>query len=228
MKKSRIFCVVLAVAMIAGITGLAFAAQNVANTSQKGSLLVFPKIDITGSRDTIVMISNDYSNGVQLQCYWVDKDQKWEDFAFRITKKQPVWFSAKSGVGSIGVPPFNFGTGVGELKCWAVTNNEDAQISWNHLYGTAKVLDFAAGNTYEYNSWNYTARGVARGVQVGTPGDLVLSGVDGDYDGCPKYLLANFPAVSTVANPNIVGLEDGFVQFRDVSLTVAMCNEDLQ
>ena len=233
MKKSRLLCVVLAVAMIAGITGLASAAQDVANTSQKGSLIIFPKIDITGGRDTIVMISNDYSNGVQLQCYWVDSEQNWEDFSFRITKKQPVWFSARSGEGTVGVPPFDFGTGVGELKCWAVTNNQDNQISWNHLWGTAKVLDFAFGTAYEYNSWNFTARDVARGNTVGNPGELVLSGQTGDYDGCPKYLLANFPAVSNLVtddplDDNIIVLEPGAVRFDNVSLTVALCNEDLR
>ena len=228
MKKSRLLCVVLAIAMIVGITGLASAAQDVANTSQKGSLMVFPKINITGSNDTIIMISNDYSLGVQLQCYWVDSDQKFEDFSFRITKKQPVWFSAKNGVGSIGVPPFDFGTGLGELKCWAVTGNQDGQISFNHLWGTAKVLNFADGTAYEYNSWNFTARNVAIGQAIGDPGKLVLSGEDNAYDGCPQYLLVNFPAVSNDDTKNIVDLEDGRVRFDDVSLTVALCNEDLR
>jgi len=231
--KNRLLCVIMAVAMIAGIAGMASAAQDVANTSQKGSLIIFPKIITAGTVDTIVMISNDYSKGVDLQCYWVDSQQNWEDFSFRITKKQPVWFSAQSGQGSINVPPFDFGTGLGELKCWAVSPNQDAQISFNHLYGTAKILEFNYGAAMEYNSWNFTARDVPLAGEVGVPGELVLSGLSGDYDGCPKYLLANFPAVSNTVtagaqDDNIIALEDGPVRFDNVSLTVAMCNEDLR
>lgn len=242
MKK--VFVFVLVLAFFAGMTGLVSAAQNVANTSQKGSLLVFPKIDVSGDRDTIVMISNDYTSAVDVQCYWMDQYQNWEDFSFKLTKKQPVWFSAKSGIGNVGVPPFGSFGEVGELKCWAVNAAQGEQISFNHLWGTAKVIDFRGafrdgidikslnwfdGWAYEYNSWNFTARGVALGQPVGTAGELVLSGADGAYDGCPQYLLFNIASVGAKwGYPDY--WDDGYFFFKNknTDLTIALCQEDLR
>jgi len=218
MKKS-ILAVFVAIAMVAGVGGVVFAAQNVANVSQKGSLLVFPKIDISEGKDTLVSISNDYYRPVAVKCIWVDADQEIADFVFEITKNQPVCFSAATGEGTVDVPPFD--GPVGELKCFAVNDNADQQISWNHLYGTAKVIDFLDETAYEYNSWNFIARGVKRGNPVGNAGDLILSGNRGEYDGCPSYLLFNFRSVGSSVE------SVGVVDFNDTDLTVALCKEDL-
>jgi hypothetical protein len=58
---------------VALFTGPAFAAQNVANTSQKGSLLKFPNIDVRDedSATTTIEISNDLNIGVNLTCVYV-------------------------------------------------------------------------------------------------------------------------------------------------------------
>ena len=246
MKKIGI--IVLALAFFAGMTGLVSAAQNVGNTSQKGSLLIFPKIDVSENRDTIIMISNDNSKSVNIQCYWMDDYQNWEDFAFFMTKKQPVWFSARTGKGNITVPPFESfaANGVGELKCWAVDANQENQISWNHLFGTAKVINFGGakdralqldskswsdGWAYEYSSWNFTARAVAAGDVVGTGGELLLTGLDGDYDGCPKYLLFNIAAVEAEWDyEDEEWGDEGWFSFenKNTDLTIALCQQDLR
>ncbi|MBW2072553.1 MAG: hypothetical protein JRI89_15030 [Deltaproteobacteria bacterium] len=230
--RNLLVIAVAAVFMLVGAATLAVAAQNVGNTSQKGSLLIFPKIDVQSGKDTIVFISNDYYRTVWLKCYWVDKKQDSEDFMFKLTANQPIWFNAKTGHGTVNVPPFNFGEPVGELKCWAVDAASSNQISWNHLWGTAKVVDFLTGTAYEYNSWNFIARGVTRGQPVGTGGELVLSGASGAYDACPKYLLFNFPAVSDyddiIGGLNIIRKPDGKLIFVDYDLTVVPCKEDLR
>ncbi|MBW2072552.1 MAG: hypothetical protein JRI89_15025 [Deltaproteobacteria bacterium] len=223
--KKGIVAVFVTLMLIAGVWSLGFAAQNVANTSQKGSLLIFPKIVTAGERDTVIFISNDYYRPVWIKCYWVDSKQDIEDFMFKMTANQPVWFDAKDGLGSVDVPPFNFGTGYGELKCWAVNDAGSDQISWNHLFGTAKIIDFEYGVAVEYNSWNFIARGVTRGQKVGTGGELVLSGAAGAYDACPKYLLFNFPAVG---QSNTIEKPDGYLTFLDYDLTVVPCKQDLR
>ena len=66
-KKTLIFPLIVAL-MLVGLCTVSSAAQNVANTSQKGSLLIFPKIVVGNGWDTVVKISNDYLTEVWIQC----------------------------------------------------------------------------------------------------------------------------------------------------------------
>jgi hypothetical protein len=147
------------------------------------------------------------------------------DFAFRLTKKQAVTFDVATGdagpngflatfpttVGDFpfitpGVPASPFR---GELICFAVNPAGSAQESHNHLSGTATVgisAPLLGGEsasvpvfTYEYNSWNFVARGVAAGQAVGTPGRLDLTGANGAYDACPAYNLVHFSPTTVLA-----------------------------
>ena len=130
---------------------------------------------MNNASDTIIQISNDYPRGVMVKCYWVDLEQQIQDFMFLVTITQPVWFRASDGLGTASytnrdktapdastqpmtVPPF-FPDSQGELKCWAVNFEGNSQINWNHLYGTATVLDYRNLTAYQYNSFNFTARG---------------------------------------------------------------------
>jgi hypothetical protein len=215
-KKAMFFS--LAVLLVFGLVSMASAAQNVANTSQKGSLLIFPKIlaesGPNGEIDTYITIGNDYFQEVWVKCYWVDWDQNIEDFMFRLTPNQPVYFSARDGLGGvITVPPFIGGKG--ELKCWAVNAAGDQQISWNHLYGYAAFESFPYDYWTVYNAWSFTARGVPLGNAVGTGGELKLTGNTGGYDACPQYLLTNFYPMEETALWNN-------------DLTLAPCKEDLR
>jgi hypothetical protein len=110
-----------------------------------------------------------------------------------------------------------------------------AQISHNHLSGTATVTQIVGtpptGSTippdrqgFTYASWNFTARGVAAGAAVGTPGRLDLTGVDGAYDACPSYLIGHFaPAGGFLIGS---GLNSSNVQGSN--LAVAGCNLDFK
>jgi hypothetical protein len=225
MKKSIAIAMVLATSM----GGSVFAAQNVANTSQKGSLLVFPKIDVRPGVTTLVRIQNDYFEDVSLKCYYMDFFKNKRDFKVMLTKDQPFWFNAKTGDGTTHVPPFpqlggENSTPYGELKCWAVNQAGSDEISFNHLAGTATVIDYQNGTAYEYNSWNFTHRaGLAVGTPVGSPGNLVLDGGD-NYDACPQYLISTFGPQGATVN-----LGDGVAAtFGPTDLSVATCNQDLR
>lgn len=229
LKKFTVYS--LAVALLFGLAAVASAAQNVANTTQKGSLLIFPKIEVFTAYengtdpgdsdfwvDTLIFIANDYPQEVWVKCYWVNEDQEVQDFMFRLTNNQPIVFWAGSGTdwflgNPVTVPPFE---GVGELKCWAVNAAGDQQISFNHLYGNAWLIGEYAETAY--NAWSFTARNVAINQPVGTGGELVLSGANGAYDACPQYLLVNFiPAYFMV----------GEADFRP-DLTLVPCKQDLR
>jgi hypothetical protein len=89
----------------------AFAAQNVGNTSQKGSLLIFPYISArpdTGEglyNDgiyTLVHISNAGPSNANLQCMWMNEKKVVRNFTLTITKKGSVLIDAKTGVAEGG------------------------------------------------------------------------------------------------------------------------------
>lgn len=193
MGKKIVF-VALAMALVLGMVSMASAAQNVANTSQKGSLLIWPKIANFEDFTTIITIGNDYYGEVWVKCYWVNQDQEIEDFMFRLTPNQPVWFDASRGLAwgeesIVTVPPFN--GDAGELKCWAVNDAGDTQIAFNHLYGNAVIFE-GVTTGFEYNAWSFKAQVATQGAAVGTPGILPLTGLTGGYDACPSYLVENF------------------------------------
>lgn len=225
--------------MAALFTTPAFAAQNVANTSQKGSLLIFPlvTIDPEDVHTTIIDISNDQVTGVQVECFYVNDRKDRDNFDFFISGKGSVSWDVLTHTGNIA--PAVFPTGgtfpgnpnVGELVCFAVDAAVANQVRFNHLTGTATVVSFAdtdanqAKQAFKYNAWAFTARSILTppppdGTPVGTAGTLVLSGGgDGTYDGCPGYLIANFsPSGATL----------GGVTYDDNDLSVSSCNQDLR
>lgn len=221
MKKGIIFAVAI-LFMLAGMVSMvsAAAAPNVGNTTQKGSVLIFPKVRIAESptpRDTYITIANDYYSGVNVKCYWVrGSDQHTQDFSFRLTANQPVYFLASTGEPK-DVPPFEGPDGM--LICFAVDPAGENAINFNHLYGSATVINYSVGEGgtgYAYNSWNFAARAnVALKRPVGTPGTIALDGIN--FDACPQYLLFNFPAVGAV---------DGL--FVNDDLTLLPCKQDLR
>jgi hypothetical protein len=129
----------------------------------------------------------------------------------------------------ITVPPFFTGT-VGELKCWAVNFEGTQQISWNHLSGNALVLDYVNQTAYEYNSVNFTARGVNLGTAVRPAGTINLSGAASQYDACPQYLVFNFFTYDpTVGSTRVVDIDDlAAVRFNKTDLTLVPCKQDLR
>src|SRR5437868_4932586 len=71
------------------VAGSAFAAQNVANTSQKGSLLIWPLITVDQSNgasgDTLIEISNDANVGVHVECEYVNERKGRVNFDFAMS-----------------------------------------------------------------------------------------------------------------------------------------------
>ena len=228
--------------VLGGLASSAYAAQNVANTSQKGSLLVFPYIDVRGGNTTIVRLANDANVAVSIKCYYVNQTKFRRDFVFRLTKKQAISFNAVTGSADIigTLPRFPTDAGLfpnittlpvreanrflGELICFAVNDGGSAQISHNHLSGTATVgtgplpADSVQQSSFEYTAWAFSARGVGRGNPVGVPGNLVLGGVAGSYDACPAY---NIVHLTPTVRFGIGGL-------ADQRIGVSTCAQDLR
>ena len=82
----------------------AFAAPNVGNPGQKGSLLIFPLIHVR-STATIVHISNNSpTRSVIVLCHYLNQQSQRLNFSFLLTPKQAVMWDVASGDGE-GIGP---------------------------------------------------------------------------------------------------------------------------
>jgi hypothetical protein len=237
--KKRILIIGSVAAALWG--GPAFALQNVANTSQKGSLLIFPLINVDSedSSNTLIEISNDQTTRIHVECSYVNERKDRVDFDFFLTAKATVSWEVLTGSGDISAPLFpgggSFSPGNaarGELICFAVDAGVLNQLAFNHLTGNATVVALADTDAiqpkqaYEYNAWSFIARDAmgmpaADGTIQGTAGDLQLTGAnDGmSYDACPGYNIVNFM-------PNGAALNG--VRTIDNDLAVVSCKQDLR
>jgi len=181
----RIAQVSLAVLMVLALASMAAAADNVASTSNKGSLLVFPLVKNTADVTTYFFIANDNTQDIWVKCYWMNADQEIEDFHFRLTMNQPIVFSSADN--DYG-PPFDYPAS-GSLVCWATNAGDTTQTPWNHLYGTAMLSSAAADVIYNAYAFRADPNGVAAGDTLFLTGTKTALP---EYDACPRYLLANF------------------------------------
>lgn len=200
-------------------------AWAIGNSNQKGSLLIFPRIDVTANKNTIISITND-SGATYVHCYYLGANKDRLDFEFPLTLQDMQNFS----VNPADFPgPANLKKGA--LVCWAeqptiVGGADYVPISHNHLFGKATVIDNVAGTAYEYRAWAFKALSAAE-QPVSSPGNLVLdnspggAGSNANYESCPKTLLSEYfghdRAVFGVVTPPTRTL-----------LTVASCTQDLR
>lgn len=205
----------LALGLVLALAGTATAAPNVVNSTQKGSLLIFPDVDVRATTSTLVRLQNDGASSIGVKCYWTDGNRHRSDFALTLTRNQAVWFDAKTGRGTSSVSPFpQFASNgydnpylggpnanpyrAGQLVCFAVNAGEQHQVKWNHLSGTATVYDTALGAAYEYTAYAFF---ISNGVDLqpqGTAGTMFLNGID--YDACPLYQIGQMSPEVTVTN----------------------------
>lgn len=140
----------------------------------------------------------------------------WVDVAVPLTANQPTYWSAASGAPA-GVSPWgildpgdpfgrpdpetgdpNVRTIRGFVVGWAV--NADGQpIRWNHLSGSAILIDYAVAAVAEYNPWAFPCvSGVDEGALCGN-GQGVLN-LDGfEYAAPPDKLIMDFLTVGNEA-----------------------------
>jgi hypothetical protein len=206
-----------AILLVLGTAAAAQAAPNVTNVTQKGSLLVWPFVNVVEipqvvTTDTLVRLQNDGSLDVDVKCYWMDGNKNRVDFIIPLTRNQAVWFDARTGRGTFQVNRFPTGpangfdnpfllpvtvpgpgpvtaTGDGLLACWAVDQGGQNQVKWNHLSGTATIYD-TSGLAFEYNAYAFFVPTGLDLEPVGVAGTLNLNGVE--YDSCPLYQIGQF------------------------------------
>ncbi len=175
-------------------------AQDRASTSQKGSVLIYPKVEIRFdaagnlTQDTFIQLTNDFpSSSVHVVLFFVSEfcDRLYTDID--LTHNQPAYWSAATGQGTINVAPLTAltapypdpeGSTDNVIRGFLVaiaTDLENCQIRWNHLTGLATVVNYADGHASEYNPYAFAARSGNNGDPVGSCGTVYLDGSDYDY-----------------------------------------------
>lgn len=233
--------VLIGVLCLAVVSG-AFAQSRVSAT-EKGSLLVYPKVEVRWNaqgyliQDTFITLNNDYNGDVYVQLYFVNENCTHVDNQFLLTHNQPVYWAASTGEpkgvspwGVLGDPiPDPEGTTDmilrGYILAWAV-DASGAQIRWNHLFGTATIVQYAYGTAWEYNAYAFpvivnAAGQPAQGAVVGTAGTINLNGTE--YASGFQYLLLDFFASGSLAFSG-----DGRLIANDTDLTLMIVSNDLR
>ena len=149
----------LAVALLAA-PAVAQTITTVGSTSQLGSVLIFPHVTVATGTDTFIEISNHSASSVNIECSYINEKKGRVDFSFLISGNGTVSWDVGTRAGDgLAVPVFptggNFGppgfqatsATLGELVCFAVDPTYNYQVEFNHLYGTATVLDLAVTGT---------------------------------------------------------------------------------
>ena len=180
-------------------------ALTVGSPYKPGSVMIFPLIDGSPGADTVIAITNGFSQGVDVACRYRTVSDELGGGSFFISRYDTAWFRVTSGKGSVSMPVSI--AEKGELKCWAVSPGGDAQISWNYLQGIAQVSNSAG--VWGYSSWNFATE-KKRGESVGKAGIIKLSGLPNEYDAMPSYLQFIVPGTVT-----------------DAIITLALGKEDL-
>jgi len=232
---------------VALLSTSALAVAPFGNTTQRGSLLIYPRIEVNpGVSDTLIRMINDYGfASVQLKCYYLAPGDNYsskkyvKDFGKTLTSNQPVYWWASSGktvptgttggtrvipVGFSPFPPLAGGTGsvpktAGELKCWAVGAG-GLPIHFNHLSGLASIVK--GSQAAEYTAFAFEAidgdRSTANTNKVLTqPADTAL--LPGDAE-----LLLDGKMYDSCP----VQLLTSYFPAAKTQLTVVGCNQDLR
>lgn len=217
---------VAAVSVCTLIGGAALAATT---TERPGSILIFPKVVTSGTRDTIIQITNTGNMPDELRCFYLNGQTCFEtDFSVSLTKQQPTVWAAGVGrrvnptdsqkgldPGLIPPLPVNF---VGALICTEV-DTSDAPTVRNQAKGEATIVDNSASSTVDSVS-KYNAVAV-QGLAGNMDNTLKLD--DTEYSACPASLVLNFqrnggtdPIIESLGNAGLC-VSNG-----------APCNQDSQ
>lgn len=167
-----------------------------ASEGHKGSVLFFSTILGGDAGSTEFSITNAGSAGVRVRAFWLSATDDAGcvltkvDFELDLTPDQPLLFNFGAGpitgTASIPVPAADRSM----LVVFAITSDGTcAQVSYNHLAGTAFVSDAATGHAAALPAVAVRAVTAAEGDVVGNPGRLVFDGAE--YEKLPARLVVD-------------------------------------
>ena len=195
-------------------------------TEHGASILLFPRVVVDGSRDTVIQVANLSNGGAHVRCSYATESGS-VDFTFALGEGRPAHWSAAAGrapdgsQGSIDIPaapaPFR-----GELICLQVAV-DGAPLDGDDLAGEATVIDLGSGEVA-----GYAAAGLRGTGYNDEDGFLCIGGDTSDhcpvlpeYDGCPAEWILSVPAEGAADE------QFGAGAVVSTHVTVAPCSQDL-
>jgi len=218
--------------VFAACTLAASMASAGVDNDRPGSILIFPKVVTSATRDTTIRISNTGNLANQVRCFYLNEETCGSvDFDLALTKQQPTQWDASAGRGvnlldgfatsgaglDPGLIPPAGGDFEGALVCVEVI--DDAPVAQNKLKGEAIIRDISGGpdrNTSAYNAIAITSGSGA------SNSDNILA-LDGDeYSQCSTDHRIDFiPSVTPGLDP-VLGDDSAVV----TNVTVIPCDLD--
>ncbi|MBX3375077.1 MAG: hypothetical protein KF817_14695 [Phycisphaeraceae bacterium] len=202
-----------------------------------------PPGDPTLVQDTIISLTNDFPEDVAFQMYFIQGDNTnplgyWQvsDVGIELTRDQPVYWSAATGLGTVNVTPWTvLGPGIqdgnttiyrGMIVGWAVDRVTNRPIRHNHLAGQGTVVNYADASAYEYSTWAFAANQGTQGqplpIAPGPDGSIAMT-LGTDYAPSYAQLLLNFQATGAGAWSS-----PGSMVVSDTSVTLHPMDWDLR
>ncbi len=213
MKSNKLTIFVMTLLMIMASSPCFAQIDGSANTSKEGSLLIWPTVQTDNGNETYIIMNNSSPNDVFVKCYWEVKDipsdptsqSRISSFAIQLAGFSPLIFRASDGssLDNLGVAAGMGFSEKGALKCWAVNESVNKQISWNHLSGSAIIVQgdgtlpgstaTSTSSAWQYSAWRFAANVIASDGQFA---DGFWAGEIGDVN---KLALKASP--TTVVDP---------------------------
>ena len=223
--------------VIVGICSGAYAADRV-SASEKGSLLVYPKIEIKWDtageliQDTFISLNNDHPLDRHIVMFFVSDTLECEGIYHdtTLTGNEAAYWSAATGFPKM-VGPFSEdlagddGCGNDRVAGFIVvfaTNENNEQVRWNHLYGAGTIINYTDGFAWEYNAYAYKVLDPwSNGSVVGTAGTILMDGAE--YEQCFSTLLMDFFASNDLSDADYdpSAVDNGFKIDTDLTLVIA-------
>lgn len=188
-NKERIMRKGLALILLVGVAVFSgFSTPVQAAPGQLGSVLMFPLVRVNDGNDTYVSIVNTDPMSVDIKCFAFEGNEPRGGVQFQLKENEHIIFSAKD---HHGIEKLRISNSNCAMVCFATNPAGTEQISWNKLYGTARVHDFAAGANMTYGARAFSAY-VEKGLPVGKPGRIKFTGKVGAYEAFPRYAHGSF------------------------------------
>ncbi len=194
------------------------AGLNRADMAHKGSLLIFPKVELkwnaTGRliQDAFIQLTNDIDAPVRISMFMVNGDPnecEMRDMHFQLTGNQASYWSLATG------QPGPFGNGLqpftiveqgpsfdddpsnpggivleGYIIVVAVSPSNQ-EIRWNHLLGEMTHVRYDLGTAFEYKAYGFQNRSKNEGELLNPPYGVL--DLDGDeYNYAPNQLVFGY------------------------------------
>ncbi len=225
--------------MVAALCVAAATAQERVSATEKGSILIFPKVEVRYNaagdliQDTFIQISNDFNEPRWILLYFVSETCTNVDNDITLTQNEPAYWSAATGLpkgvspwGVLGQPypdPEGSTDLVSRGYVIAIAINSAHQpVRWNHLTGVATIVNYANGDAWEYNAYAFQAiAGSNNGQVLNSTGELYLNGSMYDY-GFNRLVLEYIASGSTAFSGG------GQVVTHDTELALMILDQDLR